>query len=214
MKIIGHRGARGLAPENTLASIRKALEHGVDMVEFDVRVTKDKVAVLHHDPKIKINGSSLKIANSGFSQLVDLKPDLTRLTDAFEVIGAKAQICIEIKAGVNPQPVIAAIEPDQQNILIGSKSFNILLEVHKTLPDIPIIVIEPWSGVRATRRARQLNTKYIAMNQLWLWRGFIQPIANKGWKLMAYTLNDPVTAKRWKGYGLYGVTTDYPDRFL
>ena len=52
MKIVGHRGARGLSPENTIASLEKAIEHGVDMVEVDVRVTKDGVAVLHHDPVV------------------------------------------------------------------------------------------------------------------------------------------------------------------
>jgi glycerophosphoryl diester phosphodiesterase len=43
VKIIGHRGARGLAPENTLAAFAKAIELEVDGVEFDVRVTKDKI---------------------------------------------------------------------------------------------------------------------------------------------------------------------------
>jgi len=48
----GHRGARGLAPENTLAAFRKALEVGVTTLELDVHVTRDGVVVVTHDPRL------------------------------------------------------------------------------------------------------------------------------------------------------------------
>ncbi len=47
--VIGHRGAAAVRPENTLPGIRHAIELGVDAIEFDVRVTGDGVAVVHHD---------------------------------------------------------------------------------------------------------------------------------------------------------------------
>lgn len=52
MEIIGHRGAAGLAPENTLAAIKKAIATGVDAIEFDVRLTKDHHLILSHDPTL------------------------------------------------------------------------------------------------------------------------------------------------------------------
>ena len=48
-RIIGHRGAAALAPENTLAGIRKAKEHGLNWVEFDVTLLGDGTPVLSHD---------------------------------------------------------------------------------------------------------------------------------------------------------------------
>lgn len=48
----GHRGARGLAPENTLPAFRKALELGVDTLECDMAITKDGVVVIHHDLRL------------------------------------------------------------------------------------------------------------------------------------------------------------------
>ena len=45
----GHRGARGLAPENSLASFERALKHGVTTLELDLAVTRDGVVVIHHD---------------------------------------------------------------------------------------------------------------------------------------------------------------------
>jgi glycerophosphoryl diester phosphodiesterase len=51
-KIIAHRGASALAPENTLASFRKAIEAGADGIELDVRLSKDGVPVVIHDPTL------------------------------------------------------------------------------------------------------------------------------------------------------------------
>lgn len=47
--IIGHRGASALAPENTIAAFRKAIEDGADGIEFDVRLSKDGIPVVFHD---------------------------------------------------------------------------------------------------------------------------------------------------------------------
>ena len=51
----GHRGARGLAPENTLAGFARALEIGVTTLELDLAVTKDGVLVVTHDPTLNPN---------------------------------------------------------------------------------------------------------------------------------------------------------------
>lgn len=221
MKIVGHRGAMGLAPENTLVSIRKALEHQVDQVEFDVRVTHDSVPVLLHDPHLTdAAGNSLLIADHSFTELQSHKPDLATLEEALSCINAAAVPYIEVKPAEPAAPIVAIIRQfleagtyKPQGLLLGSKSQKTLRELHAELPEIPTIVIESWSGVRAHWRARQVGTKRIAMNQRWLWRGFIGPVARRGWELYPYTLNDPAKAKRWARWGIAGVVTNYPDRF-
>jgi glycerophosphoryl diester phosphodiesterase len=52
MLIIGHRGAAGLAPENTMAAIAAGIEAGSDMIEIDVRLTRDNQLVVIHDPRL------------------------------------------------------------------------------------------------------------------------------------------------------------------
>ena len=49
MLVIGHRGAAGLAPENTIEALRAGVKAGADMLEFDIRLTKDNITVLVHD---------------------------------------------------------------------------------------------------------------------------------------------------------------------
>jgi glycerophosphoryl diester phosphodiesterase len=66
----GHRGARGLMPENTVAAMRTALDLGVTTLEMDVVITKDKKVVLSHEPF--------------FNHQISLKPDGSRVTAAEE----------------------------------------------------------------------------------------------------------------------------------
>ncbi len=219
MKIIGHRGARGLAPENTLASLRKGLEHHADRLEFDVRVTRDSMVILHHDPEITDpNGDKHKISACDYKELKEHKPDLTSFEEALKTVG-KTPLYIEVKSDTPLAPILKIIETsikndgDQKNWWLASFNQETLLELQKALPEIPKVVLEKWSGVRASRRARQLNTKLIAMNQRWLWWGFIRPMSRAGYELYAYTVNDPIKARRWASYGLAGIVTDYPDRF-
>jgi glycerophosphoryl diester phosphodiesterase len=218
MKVVGHRGASGLAPENTIAAIKKGLEHHVNELEFDLRVTKDNVVILQHDPFLTgPNGQQLLITDHNYDELKEHKNDLATLTEVFEVVGKSHSLYIEVKPDVNLKPIISIIEKyysgGWHNIRLASFSQKTLLDLQASLPGIPKIVLEKWSGIRAARRARQLSTKYVSMDQRWLWWGFIKPVSRRGWKLYAYTLNDPVKAKRWAKYGLYGVITDYPDLF-
>src|SRR5690349_12288366 len=55
--IIGHRGASAVAPENTMAAFRSAIETGADGIEFDVQLSKDNIAVIIHDDNLRRTGS-------------------------------------------------------------------------------------------------------------------------------------------------------------
>lgn len=220
MKIIGHRGARGLAPENTIASLRKALEHHVDMLEFDLRVTKDKVVILHHDAEVADPaGNRFKISQHTYQELKIHKPDLATFEEVLQKISHKVPLYVEVKRKEQTAPIIRILKNylasgwHTSYFLLGSKSQKTLLELHAALPDIEKVVIEPWSGVRAHQRAKQVGAKKVAMNQLWLWWGFIRGFNNSDKQLYAYPLNNPAKAKRWARWGLAGVITDFPDRF-
>lgn len=220
MKIIGHRGAKGLAPENTLASLHKALEHHVDAIEFDVRVTKDQTVVLHHNPDIvDASGNSLLIADSTYDELLHHKPDLATLQTIFAEIPKNTQLVIEVKPHETLQPIVREVQRavnagwQPSALAFASFSFTILRHLHHTFPDIAMIVNERWSGVRAHHRAKRVAATRVTMNQRWLWSGFIRSVRHGNIELVAYTVNDPKKAKRWATYGLAGVVTDYPDRF-
>lgn len=217
MKIVGHRGAAGLAHENTAKSFKKALEHKVDEIECDVRVTHDGVVVLHHDKYITYK--KFRIKKHTYSELKAHVSDLTTLAEAFDIVPESTPLQIEIKAGASVEPIIKVIKTELKSgrspssLLIGSKSQKILRAMHHAFPEITKVVIEPWSGVRATYRAKQVATKRISMNRRWLWSGFIRSMTDRGWLLYAYTVNDPAQAKQLAEAGVSGIFTDYPDQF-
>ncbi|HEX4774719.1 MAG TPA: glycerophosphodiester phosphodiesterase [Candidatus Saccharimonadales bacterium] len=220
MKIVGHRGARGLAPENTIAGLKKGLEHHVDALEFDLRVTKDKIVVLHHNQSVvDSSGKRFFIRSADYRTLKKHKPDLTTFDEVLQAIPKGTPLFIEVKTWVDTKPIISLIRDSFKHgwklsdMTLRSFSYITLKKLHRALPDVHINILERFSGVRATSRARRMHTKSLTMKQQFLWFGFIKAISRNGYQLYAYTINDPVKAKRWEQYGLYGIVTDFPDRF-
>jgi len=220
MIVIGHRGARAIAPENTLAAIQKAIEYAADEIEVDVRVTDDGIPILHHDPQLGFaTERSVLISNTSFDLLRQNKPDLATLEEAIALINRRKPLIIEVKPEVPIKPIISIVQLYLnkgwriEDFRFASFSINVLFKLRLRLPNSLLIVNERWSGIRASFRAHRLGTKRITMNQLWLWSGFIKAFSRRGYLLSAYPLNDPYRARRWKKSGLYGVVTAYPDRF-
>jgi glycerophosphoryl diester phosphodiesterase len=219
MKLIGHRGACGLAPENTLASVKKALEYAVDEIEIDVRLSSDGVVVLHHDPYIvTADRRDLSIRYTPYAELLRRAPDLVALDHVVRAVAHRARLMIEIKPGVPVKPIATIIADRLQRgwrlseFCVASSDLCVLRAAREALPGVELVVIEKWSGVRATSRARRLNTRRISINQRWLWYGFVRTMHSRGFQLSPYTLNNPRRAARWQRY-LYGVITDRPDRY-
>ncbi len=220
MIVIGHRGAKGLAPENTIASLLAGIENGVNGVEFDIRITADGIPVLAHNETIHDDSKTAMIVRiSTLKQLRERNPNVCTLEEALLAIDRRVQALIELKPGEDPTPVVAIIRQfldggwAPTDFCFLSFKYSILKKLHAALPDIPIIVNEGWSAIRATSRARRLGTKQIDMRSWWLWPGVIRSLSSSGYQLYTYTLNNPTQARRWERYGLYGVVTDLPDRY-
>jgi glycerophosphoryl diester phosphodiesterase len=220
MLIIGHRGAKGLAPENTLASFKAALDSGAAMIEFDVRTTKDKEIVVLHDADLKrVSSSPLVVAHSNYADIKKVYPNILTFDEALDFLIPRIPVIIEIKQGTDVAAVVSVLQARMKtdlllrNFMIASFSFRALSKIKAAIPGAGLVVNEKWSGIRASHRARRLGTKYIAMNERWLWSGFVRAVARGGYKLLAYPLNNPKKAKRFEKAGLHGVITDFPDRF-
>jgi glycerophosphoryl diester phosphodiesterase len=239
MLIIGHRGAKGQATENTLIGLQAGLDSRVDQIEIDARVTKDGIVVLMHDAAYKRRGKEpLVVSTTTYRQLRRVKKDLTTLVAAIDYVGTRIPLMIEVKSGVPTAPIVTIINAHlnrgwkTKDFLLASYSQPVLLELHRALPAIDKIVIENWSSIRAVRRARQVHTKRLSMLEYWLWTGFIRSMARRGYKIYSFPPKDsgekrvlpklfglsghtnmPSKARRWAKAGLAGVITDYPERY-
>lgn len=210
MLIISHRAKGSNQPENSLQAINSVKKLDIDMIEIDIQATKDNIAILRHDSFILNNGVKLNIKDLILTKLRDIDKNILTLKQALEI--KDCHYLVEIKPAVDLEPILSilSVYQDTNNLIITSFDFSILKELKGKLPNIKLAVLDRWSGVRASRRAKILQTDILIMNQKWLWGGFIKSINNSGYKLIAYTLNDIEKAKKWQTSGLYGIITDEP----
>ena len=112
---IGHRGAMGYEPENTLRSFKKALALKVDMIEFDVYVCKTGEVVVIHDDKVDrtTNGKGYVVQKT-LQELTSLDAGkgekIPLLEEALDCINKKVQVNIELKGEGTAEPVYKIIQ--------------------------------------------------------------------------------------------------------
>ena len=105
-KVIGHRGVRGYAPENTLAGLHAAADMGLSWVEFDVKLTKDGIPALFHDEDLhRITGHSGQFKDFTWADIQDLDGG-SHFSDSFigepiPDLESALEVCINRGLGVN-----------------------------------------------------------------------------------------------------------------
>jgi glycerophosphoryl diester phosphodiesterase len=103
--IVAHRGASSTRPENTLGSFEEAVRIGARIVEFDVRLSRDGVAVVMHDPRVErttggtgavheLTSAELAALNAGSTDAPERVP---MLGDVLDLLSGRAGVAIEIK---------------------------------------------------------------------------------------------------------------------
>lgn len=224
--IVGHRGAAGLAPDNTLESFAVAIRHGVDMIETDVRISKDGHAVIVHDEHLTSSEEQqLKVIDATLPELRKHNDAVVTLEETIVFVDRRVRLMIEVKRRVETKPVVAIVASflergwKPSDFMFASFDYKVLKKLQTALPDIELVVLEEWSSIRATSRARRLGTSYLSMDQSYLWWGVVRGLS-KRYKLFCYPYkhlraeSDAVRPLGWVKYGLYGIITDYPDRVV
>ena len=218
MQIIGHRGAAGLAAENSPAAINKAIEAGADWVEIDIRRTVDNELVLLHDRHTgRFTHQPLQVHRTPINDLRALM-DVTTLEEALLVASGKIKINIEIKSRGCGQLLADAIDRarnhglSMDNIIITSFWPHVLREVHTTNPHLRLGLlthINVWSPFLPHR------VPLSAVGFYWplALAPFIRFARRRGLLPYAYTVNRPGIFNFLKKQGVEAIVTDYPSRF-
>ena len=110
---IGHGGASGHAPANTMRSLALALEMGVDMVEFDVRPCRDALVLLHNDTLTQFGGAPGLASECMLADLRRLTTDPDRqvatLAEALDLVRGRALINVDLKAAGYEDAVVKLV---------------------------------------------------------------------------------------------------------
>ncbi len=234
-RVIGHRGAKGLAPENTLSSFRKAAEVGTKSVEIDVTVTRDNKTIIHHD-------LSLNRCTSGSGPLLLQDLATLRELDAGSWFGndwageklptlSEALTCIhelDMSLNLEIKPVDGWQVPTAQRVgqqlqeelptglplLISSFNEECLTEVHTYVPDIPLGYLTDAIPPDWQARLEKTGSASLHVYDPFVTKDAIRSVQEAGYKFLVYTVNETDRARQLLDWGVDAVITDFPNRLL
>src|SRR5436309_10438710 len=142
---VGHRGAGAYAPDNTVASFLRALEIGVDMIETDVRVSRDGKLVLAHDDEMGPRGRRLSVAKSDWAELRELNLGQGErplvLEEAFEIVRGRCALMIDLKGEEFEELLVKAIQGSglaMSEVIVPGGSTRSRARIRSLDPAIPL----------------------------------------------------------------------------
>lgn len=221
---IGHRGAMGHETENTIASIKKALALGVDMIEIDVFVIKTGEVVVFHDVLLdSLTDAKGRIEEYTFEELqkVTVKGGhkIPTLKEVIETIDRKVPLNIELKGQRTAGPTYQIISDyltkgyQKSDFIISSFLWFELSDYRKLDSEMDIALLTEENPLDALAIAKEL--KAVAINPWFknLNRSQVIQIHREGFNVYAYTVNAPADLEKMKSWEVDGVFCNYPDVF-
>jgi glycerophosphoryl diester phosphodiesterase len=235
-EVQAHRGASAIAPENTIAAFRAAAEAGAKWVELDVALSADGKLVVIHDDSVDRTSSgkgSLGALTQAEIGAVDAGawfdsrfageriPTLAETISALGELGLSANV--EIKQHAHHKSLdqlVRAVQADiagraaATRIMISSFDAEALKAMHALEPDLEMAMLwgmvpEDWEPRLTAIPATTIHMHYKALSI-----GLLEQMRERGIKVRAWTVNDPVQVISFWDAGLTGVITDNPAIFL
>jgi len=235
-RVIGHRGAAGHAPENTLASIRTAARFGVRWVEFDVHLSSDGIPILIHDdtldrttdgegPVDRQTAASLKSLDAGRwydeNFAGERIPTLEGTMRALATLGLGANVEIKPSPGREAQTgyAVASMLREQWPAalsppVLSSFKTESLAAAKEVAPGIARALLVPRLNGDWARTLRDLECTALHCGHKTLNAATAAQVRREGYPLRVYTVNDRARAQTLYGWGVETIISDHPDRLL
>ncbi len=221
---IGHRGAKGHAPENTLISFQKAIELGVDGIELDVHLTFDHHLICLHDDTLDRTTSGTGLVDSfTLSELkllqIDNLHEIPTLQEVLDIIDKKIFLNIELKGKNTAKPVADLIEYyiveknwNYDCFIVSSFDWNALQEIRSLNPQIVIGVLTQTDLGLAIGFADFIKAKSIHPYFHLLTQENSALMQEKGFNVFPWTVNEHEDIQNIKSFQVDGIISDFPDR--
>lgn len=222
---IGHRGASGYEPENTLRSFKKAIELGADMIEFDVHICKSGETVVMHDEKVNrtTNGRG-RVGDKTLEELKKLDAGkgekISTLEEVLDFVDKRVQINIELKGNGTVKPVAEIIKKYIQKYDWAYGDFLISSFDNKKLKKMRRLDAKIKIGIVASDNmdfldlASELGAYSINLSsrlKKFLKKEIIGDLHKRGIKILVWTVNKKSDIEKLRSIGVDGIFSDYPD---
>jgi len=224
MLVIGHRGAAGLARENSLEAFRAGIDAGADILEFDVRLTKDKIPVVVHDFHMVRTHKNLSfISRLTFDELKKRteKLPITPLSNVLDEFFGVILLNIELK-GRGAGKVVAELLAKKyatsakrwDNVLFSSFWGGELQAVRNVSQYASLALLHTENPFLFIAYHRRLRLTAVGFHRLYINRFALEIAKRAKLFVYAYTVNRPRTALMLAQQGIDGIVTDRPGDIL
>lgn len=225
--VVGHRGLPSREPANTLASLEAARTAGADLIEVDVRATRDGTLVLHHDPTIQRKRLSKLTLDEARDRAREAGFELATLDEALDAVG-DVPIDVELKTTRHTGRVVDRLashaRPDQ--VLVTAFRPDPLAEVHKEAPDLNTgLLLSPVRAMQLLyrrkrarilqQRVEELPVDALIPHKSFLTLRLLGPLRATGCEILVWTVNRDRRLRRMVAHPLVdGVITDRAARAI
>ncbi|MDI6723904.1 MAG: glycerophosphodiester phosphodiesterase family protein [Methanobacterium sp.] len=212
MQIIAHRGASYFEPENTLRSIKRAIEMNADYVEVDVRMSKDKELIIMHDADISrtTNGTGLVKDKT----LLELKEydagngeEIPTLDEVLETVKNKIKLVVEIKEPGTEEKIVEKIIANKLKDTIITSFF------HKAVKnvmdsDINAGIIFVGQPVNVGQMASAANANIIFPSYRYMDEELVKDAKRYGLSVYPWAIDDPEIFEKFVRMNVDGIVTN------
>lgn len=214
--IIGHRGAAGLAPENTLASFAAAYQAGVGAVELDVYLVEGELLVFHDEGLERCTNGSGKLQQQSLAYLRSLdagnQQQIPLLQEVLAGLPSGVGINIELKGRGTGTAVaqLLAMQPDLDVVVSSFRHAELRQFREHNAAGLVAPLFHRWPPA-PWQVARKLGAWSVNLSARITTAKRVAKIHAAGYRCYVYTVNDPKLAAQLLSYGVNGIFTDRPD---
>ncbi|MDI6878233.1 MAG: glycerophosphodiester phosphodiesterase [Desulfitobacteriaceae bacterium] len=231
MKVLGHRGAAGTAPENTLPAFRKGLEYGVDGFEFDVQLSRDGEVVICHDERVErtsdgvgwikeLTLKELKALNFGVR--FGVQAEIPTLTELLALLHGRALLLnVEVKSsalieypGIVDKVVnlLAKYQFLSQSI-VSSFDHRVVAEVIRKYPQVQAGLLYASGPLEPWVYAQQVGATHLHPHFAFVSSELVRESHVRGIGINTWTVDEPWVMEKMAAVGVDSVITNHPERF-
>jgi glycerophosphoryl diester phosphodiesterase len=239
MLVVAHRGSSGSAPENTMAAFEIALQCGADVLECDVRLTRDGEVVVFHDRNLNrtTNGNGpvesktlgeLKRLDAGSWFSAKFKGEqIPTLGEVLRLLDGRSFLNIELKADFRQHRrntllqkrvlEIIKVSHAEHRVFLASFNHRMMHEIKQKHPQFKTAIIYKAVrdfAVRPSRLVSRARADAFVCGRWWLRRKLLDDLQNHHIPLFVYTINKERDVERMKRRHVDGAITNYPEMVM
>jgi len=227
--IYGHRGAKGEAPENTLASFKKCLEHGVTRCELDLHLSRDGELMVIHDPSLKrTTGRRGKVVEHSAEELRTYDARLggpgwpqptpiPTLAELFEQCPFEHwQLEVKSASRERARRTVKAIRELTERysltdkVTVTSSSRLVLRALRHWAPELSRGLVAEYAWLDPLKVASQYGCDLLALNWTLCTPERLLKAQRQGLHVSVWTVNEPALMRRLADFGVDSIITDFP----